>query len=285
MAGSVIGLEMEHRIEHVDSMASNLVWSGLGSPVQHGNDASHAGGHEHTEIIHGPNSHEDFDSDSALGLGDRHSTTTISSEALTPVEKYGRSYCAYQEGKYLMPNDEQERESLDGQHHLFRMTLGGRLHLAPLPTIQRALDIGTGTGIWSIQYGERKFLLDSFTLNLDRSRRKSWCGGVRSRSEPDAARLVRFLFVVVFERANSLQGTAELEAFKALAAGGIIEMQDVIFEFRSPDHSLEGSALATWAEKVKSAFGSKGIDLTSASRYKNDLETAGFEDIHQKEFI
>ncbi len=61
-------------------------------------------------------------------------------------------------------------------------------------------------------------------------------------------------------------------------------MQDLIFEFRSPDGSLEGSALETWAKKVTEAFASKGIDLTSASRYRNHLEAVGFEDIEQQEF-
>ena len=42
----------------------------------------------------------------------------------------------------------------DLQHHLFGITLDGRLHLAQLPKTKRALDIGTGTGIWSIDFGK-----------------------------------------------------------------------------------------------------------------------------------
>ena len=42
----------------------------------------------------------------------------------------------------------------DLQHHLFRITLKGKLHLAQLPRTHRALDIGTGTGIWSIEFGK-----------------------------------------------------------------------------------------------------------------------------------
>jgi len=75
------------------------------------------------------------------------------------------------------------------------------------------------------------------------------------------------------------------EAFKALAAGGVLEMQDLIFDFRSPDDSLKGSALEAWANKLKEAFGSKGIDLTCASRYRNYLERMGFEKIQQKLFF
>jgi len=33
-------------------------------------------------------------------------------------------------------------------------TLDGRLHLAPIPNnVKRVLDIGTGTGIWAIEFG------------------------------------------------------------------------------------------------------------------------------------
>lgn len=62
-------------------------------------------------------------------------------------------------------------------------------------------------------------------------------------------------------------------------------MQDLIFDFGSLDDSLKGSALETWEKKLKEAFGSKGIDLTSASRYKNYLETVGYRDIQQEEFF
>ena len=40
------------------------------------------------------------------------------------------------------------------QHELFKLALDGRLNLAPVSNPQWALDIGTGTGIWAIEYGE-----------------------------------------------------------------------------------------------------------------------------------
>jgi tRNA1(Val) A37 N6-methylase TrmN6 len=47
-----------------------------------------------------------------------------------------------------MPNDEQEQDRLDLQHHLFRLTAGGALYIAPVPRdVQSCLDVGCGTGI------------------------------------------------------------------------------------------------------------------------------------------
>ena len=43
--------------------------------------------------------------------------------------------------------------SRDLQHHLFLLTFGG-LHVAPLPpALHNVLDIGTGTGLWAIEFG------------------------------------------------------------------------------------------------------------------------------------
>lgn len=42
----------------------------------------------------------------------------------------------------------------DMQHKMWSITLDGKLHLAPIdPNLQNALDIGTGTGIWAIEFG------------------------------------------------------------------------------------------------------------------------------------
>ncbi|KAG5918430.1 hypothetical protein E4U53_004090, partial [Claviceps sorghi] len=47
--------------------------------------------------------------------------------------------------------DKIEQDRLDLQHHLFTLTLGGKLYEAPLDErqISRVLDAGTGTGIWA----------------------------------------------------------------------------------------------------------------------------------------
>jgi methylase of polypeptide subunit release factors len=44
---------------------------------------------------------------------------------------------------------------MDLVHHVYSILLDGKLHLAPIDdNLQRVLDLGTGTGIWAIDFAE-----------------------------------------------------------------------------------------------------------------------------------
>ncbi|OLN88617.1 Trans-aconitate 2-methyltransferase 3 [Colletotrichum chlorophyti] len=86
------------------------------------------------------------------------SSTSVSSSILDYRFENGRTYHRYKDGKYVIPNDERENDRLDLQHHICLLTLGGRLGLAPPcqpgAEVGRTLDVGTGTGIWAIQFAD-----------------------------------------------------------------------------------------------------------------------------------
>jgi ubiquinone/menaquinone biosynthesis C-methylase UbiE len=44
---------------------------------------------------------------------------------------------------------------MDLCHHIYSLLLKGKLHTAPIvESPQRVLDLGTGTGIWAIDFAE-----------------------------------------------------------------------------------------------------------------------------------
>jgi trans-aconitate methyltransferase len=68
--------------------------------------------------------------------------------------RHGRTYHVYEDVPYFYPNDEQEQNRLDLQHHLYGLCLDGKHFLAPIATPHGVLDIGTGTGIWAIEVAD-----------------------------------------------------------------------------------------------------------------------------------
>ena len=94
------------------------------------------------------------DSDSAYG-DTAESTKSLSSSVLAYTYENGRRYHAFREGEYVLPNDEREQDRLDLLHHIFKLILRGSVVAAPVHKhVQRVLDIGTGTGIWAIDFAD-----------------------------------------------------------------------------------------------------------------------------------
>ncbi len=97
------------------------------------------------------------DADSYFGEN-LSSTASLSSSILKYREENGRTYHAYKDGKYVIPNDDRELDRLDLQHHIFLLTFENKLYLSPAgrdgKPLHRVLDVGTGTGIWAIDLGD-----------------------------------------------------------------------------------------------------------------------------------
>ncbi|RPB21339.1 S-adenosyl-L-methionine-dependent methyltransferase [Terfezia boudieri ATCC MYA-4762] len=94
-------------------------------------------------------------SDSAISTGESTATTSISSSVFEFTYANGRRYHSDRfRTEYFMPNDENEQARLDLYHHIFLQLLSGKLCFAPLNKPQRVLDVGTGTGIWAIEFAD-----------------------------------------------------------------------------------------------------------------------------------
>ncbi|KAM5386936.1 hypothetical protein ACJZ2D_000229 [Fusarium nematophilum] len=98
----------------------------------------------------------DDDRDSALVTEAASSTASVASSILEYRKFKGRAYhSARHESDYFVPTDEQTLENFDIMHHFLTLLLDDKLYLAPIEDdVQNVLDIGTGTGIWAIDFAD-----------------------------------------------------------------------------------------------------------------------------------
>ncbi|KAK5941739.1 hypothetical protein PMZ80_005690 [Knufia obscura] len=98
----------------------------------------------------------DEDADSAYG-GDIQSETASLTSSITNYRfENGRRYHAYREGEYWAPNDETQNDQLDIANHIFLLLFDGKLFQAPIgSSSQEVLDVGTGTGVWAIDFADQ----------------------------------------------------------------------------------------------------------------------------------
>ncbi|KAG5800728.1 hypothetical protein H9Q69_000287 [Fusarium xylarioides] len=95
------------------------------------------------------------DGDSAV-LDNASSTASLTSSILQYRTINGRAYHSERGNpEYWDPIDDTGQEAMDINHHVLTLLLGGKLYLAPVPdNIQTAVDIGTGTGIWAMEFAD-----------------------------------------------------------------------------------------------------------------------------------
>jgi len=92
----------------------------------------------------------------------RTASTSITSNVRDYAFENGRRYHKFREGAYNFPNDDSEQEREDMKHAMM-VNLCQTLHFAPIGSNpQNIMDMGTGTGIWSIESKK--------TPNLDRDK-------------------------------------------------------------------------------------------------------------------
>jgi len=223
------------------------------------------------------------------GVGDDTSsyTTSISSSVLNyPVEN-GRRYHAYREGTYSFPNDESEQHRMDLHHEMALKACDGKLHVAPLENPKRILDIGTGTGIWSVEAGD--LYPDAEILGNDLSAVQPIMVPPNVKFEIDDVEDV-WTYPVPFDyihsrfMAGAISDWSKLikNCFDNLEPGGIAEFQDGDFLSYSDDDTINGTDFLEWNKKIVEAADTVGRTLLVGSKLEGWLREAGFEDIHHE---
>ncbi|KAF5549420.1 mRNA 3 end-processing YTH1 [Fusarium phyllophilum] len=230
---------------------------------------------------------DDTDADSAIGDDNASDTTSLRSSILRYREENGRTYHAYKDGAYALPNDEIENERLDLQHHLFLLTFDERLHAAPLPkTLNRAFDAGCGTGIWAIEFADEHPECEVIGVDLSPIQPAAIPPNVSfyvDDLEESWDYSNKFDFVFARFLTGSILDWPKFfsESYKNLNPGGRIEMIDIIYPLLSDDDTLtKYSALSKWSALLHDIFTKNGRPMDSTLKYKDQLEAAGFVDVN-----
>ncbi|KAK2037999.1 methyltransferase domain-containing protein [Colletotrichum somersetense] len=204
----------------------------------------------------------------------------------------GRTYHSMSAGKYNYPNDERENDRLEFQHEIWNLTLDGELAVAPAhKTAKRVLDMGTGTGVWAIDYADA--YPDAEVIGVDLSPTQAeWappnCVFEIDDLEKNWTWKKPFDYIFCRTMEGSFADPAEVirKAYKALAPGGWFEAGGFVLPLGCDDGTLvEGSPLHQWQELMVEAGNKIGRSIESPAKYTEAMADAGFVDITVKKYI
>jgi ubiquinone/menaquinone biosynthesis C-methylase UbiE len=226
-----------------------------------------------------PDGHSELESPGSESPNNRQSSGwTISDPA--SVEERGRTFSTYREGAYFLPNDALEQNRLDLEHEMWKLTLDGALSMVPFEkTPESVLDIGTGTGIWAIEFAQEypesyvvgtdisliQPLHDCIPPNCSFERDDIEDGWIFDRSF-DYIHL-RGMLTCFNDHKAVLQ-----KMFDNVCPGGWVEYQDFLPQGLGKDAANEeayhGSPMQIFTQRTVEAAARFGRDMMIASKYK-----------------
>lgn len=236
----------------------------------------------------------DDDADSTLGTELPPSIASITSSIRKYRTLYGRTYHSEQgHARYWGTNDERFSDSLDILHQAFLVLLEDQLYLAPLENPQNVLDIGTGTGVWVMDFADEH--PGSTVTGTDISPiQPTWVlpnvqFEIEDCTSPWTFASQAFDFVHMRYLLGSICDWTQLfrEAYRVLEPGGYIESFEASPFIRTDDNDLPAdTAIAQWGPIYAQAgekFG-RTFRVVDDNLQVKGLEEAGFVDIQVHDY-
>ncbi|PLN80420.1 methyltransferase [Aspergillus taichungensis] len=199
----------------------------------------------------------------------------------------GRRYHSYHEGEYMLPNDEQEQDRMDLSHHIYRMLLSGELCRAPVKNPGRVLDIGTGTGIWAIDYADEHPEAEVIGNDLSPIQ-PSWIPPNCRFEVDDYEAPWSYSQPFDFIHGRELEGFVRdydrlfTQALANLKPNGWFEIASIEVTSTSDDGTHhKAKCLMEAVENMHTASETFGKSMKTVSTWKGRMEKAGFVNVHE----
>lgn len=230
------------------------------------------------------------DGDSAYGESTKSSyLTSIASEVTRGTYENGRRYHSYGSAEYAFPNDDNEVERLDLQHHMMTALMQNRLWWAPINhNPLRVLDIGTGTGVWAMDFAD--IFPSAEVIGTDLSPiQKSWVPPNCRFEIDDAERewtfgVDSFDFIHARNLICAIRDWPRLvhQCYEHTRPGGWVEFQMKHVDIKSDDGTLPpDSALRRWGELTFEASAKMGTDFVETTKVHEYMQQSGFVNVQQ----
>ncbi|KAF9872897.1 methyltransferase domain-containing protein [Colletotrichum karsti] len=221
------------------------------------------------------------------------SSTASLTESITEYRRlHGRTYT--QKTDYWGPNDEKQNEGLEINHYWMTLFLGDKLFLAPIgDSPQNVLDLGTGTGIWAIDFADE--FPSAEVVGIDISPiQPSWVPPnckfqIGDIEQPWTWPADFFDLVHIRNLEGSVADWPALynQAIRSLRPGGYIEVKEFDIEVRSQVQDVDDDhPYKAWARNICAAcdkLGKTGKQCREPGIATN-LREAGFIDIIEKKW-
>ncbi|KAF4121346.1 Methyltransferase domain, partial [Geosmithia morbida] len=221
------------------------------------------------------------------------STASISSSILEYRTINGRTFHSERHNtEYFTPNDERQTESLDIVHHYLTLLLDGKLYLAPLGNdLQKVLDVGSGDGIWAIDYADENPNTEVIGTDLSPMQPKWVPPNVKfeldDATQPWTWPDNEFDFVHMRFLNGAIRDWPALfrEAFRCCKPGGYIESGEFDPRYYCDDGTADDNeTIKTWNRVFEEGEKRLGNSFTVIEGDTQDagIRDAGFEDVNVK---
>ncbi|KAM0334321.1 hypothetical protein ACHAQA_001345 [Verticillium albo-atrum] len=210
---------------------------------------------------------DEFDDEALSADSDAQSSlVSLSESVLAYHEENGRLYHAKSRGNI--------------QHELMIRTLDGKLALCPKESgANRVLDIGTGTGVWAMDYADQHPEAEVIGVDLNPMQpsffqiddlEKEW-----TFNNP-------FDFIMCRMMLGSFQDFPSVvkTAYENLEPNGYLELQELTITARCDDGTLEPTSyLSRWCDYILEAAANAGRPVFPTKDYHQYMRDAGFVDV------